>query len=55
MPSKKATTQTPLDRQDRAILRILQRDNKTPQRVVAEAVNLSAAADAVSPPWKPTG
>ncbi|TFI60102.1 Lrp/AsnC family transcriptional regulator [Sphingomonas parva] len=29
---------------DRAILRILQRDNKTPQRTIAEAVNLSAAA-----------
>lgn len=34
----------PLDSFDRAILRILQRDNKTPQRVIAEAVNLSAAA-----------
>ncbi len=34
----------PLDRFDRAILRILQRDNKTPQRTIAEAVNLSAAA-----------
>lgn len=33
-----------LDRQDRAILRIVQRDNKTPQRVIAEQVNLSAAA-----------
>lgn len=33
-----------LDRQDRAILRILQRDNKAPQRVIAEEVNLSAAA-----------
>jgi len=29
---------------DRAILRILQRDNKMPQRSIAEAVNLSAAA-----------
>ena len=43
------TTRTPisttdLDRHDRAILRILQRDNKTPQRTIAEAVNLSAAA-----------
>jgi DNA-binding Lrp family transcriptional regulator len=33
-----------LDRFDRAILRIIQRDNKTPQRTIAEAVNLSAAA-----------
>jgi len=33
-----------LDRQDRAILRILQRDNKTPQRTIAEEVNLSTAA-----------
>ncbi len=33
-----------LDRQDRAILRILQRDNKTPQRVIADEVSLSTAA-----------
>jgi len=33
-----------LDRFDRAILRIVQRDNKTPQRMIAETVNLSAAA-----------
>lgn len=33
-----------LDRFDRAILRILQRDNRTPQRKIGEAVNLSAAA-----------
>jgi DNA-binding Lrp family transcriptional regulator len=33
-----------LDRFDRAILRILQRDNRTPQRRIGEAVNLSAAA-----------
>lgn len=33
-----------LDSFDRKILRILQRDNKTPQRAIAEAVNLSAAA-----------
>lgn len=33
-----------LDSFDRAILRILQRDNKTPQRRIGEAVNLSAAA-----------
>ncbi|MFC4254706.1 winged helix-turn-helix transcriptional regulator [Altererythrobacter xixiisoli] len=29
---------------DRAILRIIQQDNKTPQRSIAEAVNLSTAA-----------
>jgi DNA-binding Lrp family transcriptional regulator len=34
----------PLDAFDRAILRIVQRDNKTPQRTIAEAVNLSTAA-----------
>jgi len=33
-----------IDSFDRAILRILQKDNKTPQRKIAEAVNLSAAA-----------
>ena len=33
-----------LDSFDRAILRILQRDNKMPQRTIAAAVNLSAAA-----------
>lgn len=33
-----------LDAYDRAILRIIQRDAKTPQRKIAEAVNLSAAA-----------
>ena len=33
-----------LDAFDRAILRIVQQDNKTPQRAIAEAVNLSAAA-----------
>jgi DNA-binding Lrp family transcriptional regulator len=33
-----------LDAFDKAILRIVQRDNKTPQRTIAEAVNLSAAA-----------
>lgn len=33
-----------IDKFDRAILRILQRDNKTPQRTIGEAVNLSAAA-----------
>ncbi len=33
-----------LDSFDRAILRILQRDNSTPQRLIGEAVNLSAPA-----------
>jgi DNA-binding Lrp family transcriptional regulator len=33
-----------LDSFDRAILRIIQRSNKTPQRTIAEAVNLSPAA-----------
>ncbi|WP_417720688.1 Lrp/AsnC family transcriptional regulator [Salipiger sp.] len=33
---------TPLDSFDIAILRILQRDNTTPQRQIGEAVNLSA-------------
>ena len=33
-----------LDRSDRAILEVLQRDNKTPQRKIAEMVNLSAPA-----------
>ena len=33
-----------LDGFDRAILRILQQDNKTPQRTIGEQVNLSAAA-----------
>lgn len=33
-----------LDQFDRAILRIVQRDNKMPQRAIAEAVNLSTAA-----------
>ncbi|EZP74246.1 AsnC family transcriptional regulator [Sphingomonas paucimobilis] len=33
-----------LDAFDRAILRIVQRDNRTPQRKIAEAVNLSTAA-----------
>lgn len=33
-----------LDSFDRAVLRIIQQDNKRPQREIAEAVNLSAAA-----------
>lgn len=41
--SKKPTPRA-LDDFDRGILRILQKDNKTPQRQIAERVNLSAAA-----------
>lgn len=44
MASDRSKTARPLDGFDRAILRIVQRDNKTPQRTIAEAVNLSAAA-----------
>ncbi|QRF61055.1 Lrp/AsnC family transcriptional regulator [Variovorax paradoxus] len=44
MAPKPSATEFALDRQDREILRILQRDNKTPQRVIAEEVHLSAAA-----------
>lgn len=39
-----APTKRPLDSFDRAFLRIVQRNNKTPQREIAEAVNLSPAA-----------
>lgn len=42
---RKYGTSTPaLDQYDVAILEVLQRDNKTPQRTIAEAVNLSAPA-----------
>jgi DNA-binding Lrp family transcriptional regulator len=41
---RKPERQHALDSFDRAILRIVQQDNKTPQRTIAEAVNLSAAA-----------
>jgi Lrp/AsnC family leucine-responsive transcriptional regulator len=44
MPSKLRRPSKSIDEYDRAILRILQRDNKTPQRTIGEAVNLSAAA-----------
>ena len=44
MPRKPADPAPTLDRHDRAILRILQRDNRTPQRSIADDVNLSAAA-----------
>ncbi len=39
-----ATNLASLDAFDLAILAILQRDNKTPQRTIGEAVNLSAPA-----------
>ena len=41
---RKKTTVKQLDEFDRAILRIIQKDNKTPQRRIAENVHLSAAA-----------
>jgi len=44
MTQTSAPSRRSLDSFDRAILRIIQRDNKTPQRSIAEAVNLSAAA-----------
>lgn len=44
MPRKRVDPGFVLDRHDRAILRILQRDNKTAQRAIAEEVSLSAAA-----------
>jgi Lrp/AsnC family transcriptional regulator, leucine-responsive regulatory protein len=44
MPRTPTARRPSLDAFDRAILRIVQRDNKTPQRTIAEAVNLSAAA-----------
>lgn len=44
MPKKSRSPVSGLDRFDRAILDIVQRDNKTPQREIAEAVALSTAA-----------
>ena len=44
MPASSTHAPPKLDAFDRAILRIIQSDNKTPQRRIAEAVNLSAAA-----------
>lgn len=44
MASKSSFSPRALDAFDRAILRIVQQDNKTPQRAIAEAVNLSPAA-----------
>lgn len=43
MPAR-STRRSELDDFDRAILRIVQRDAKKPQRLIAEAVGLSAAA-----------
>lgn len=44
MPRVRRSDDFLLDRHDRAILDILQRDNKTPQRSIADQVHLSAAA-----------
>lgn len=44
MASKRNKNSFVLDNKDRAILRIVQRDNKRPQRAIAEEVSLSAAA-----------
>lgn len=44
MGRAKSSGKLEIDAFDRAILRILQRDNKTPQRRIAEAVHLSTAA-----------
>ena len=44
MPKKLVSKSFALDKQDRGILRILQQDNKKPQRAIADEVNLSAAA-----------
>lgn len=43
-PAPSRVSFRPLDSFDRAILRIVQKDNKMPQRQIAEKVNLSAAA-----------
>jgi DNA-binding Lrp family transcriptional regulator len=45
----------PLDSFDQAILRMLQQDNKTSQRVIAEAIGLSTPRAAASPSSKPAG
>src|SRR5262245_56865851 len=42
--TRKQPARALLDDFDKAILRLLQTDNKTPQRAIAEAVNLSTAA-----------
>jgi len=44
MPRKQTKSSLLIDRYDRAILRLLQQDNKAPQRTIADAVALSTAA-----------
>ncbi|UXN57446.1 Lrp/AsnC family transcriptional regulator [Phyllobacterium zundukense] len=44
MSENSRTDEISLDRTDKAILNLLQRDNKTSQRKIAEQVNLSAPA-----------
>ncbi|MGB3812531.1 MAG: Lrp/AsnC family transcriptional regulator [Shinella sp.] len=44
MSERSAGSSFKLDRLDLGILKVLQRDNKTPQRTIAEIVNLSAPA-----------
>ena len=44
MPRSSPVSASTLDRHDRAILAIVQGDNKTPHRVIAEQINLSTAA-----------
>lgn len=44
MPRTSSVNPANLDSYDLAILKILQRDNSTPQRLIGEAVNLSAPA-----------
>ena len=44
MTRRARSTDRSVDEFDRAILRILQQDNRTPQRTIGQAVNLSAAA-----------
>lgn len=44
MARKRTNASRPLDDFDLAILRVIQKDNKTPQRLIAEVVNLSPAA-----------
>lgn len=44
MAARRTSSSVPLDAFDHAILRIVQQDNKQPQRLIAEAVNLSPAA-----------
>lgn len=44
MPKKLPSSPPLLDRYDKAILRLVQQDNRMPQRLIAEAVALSTAA-----------